>query len=94
MSQSASSFGDMARTPAIEADQPIHTLLADFVTQRQAATLLNLHPAALRARVHRGSIASVRVGSARMIPRTEITRIQNTYLPSDPFNCSTNKRKA
>jgi excisionase family DNA binding protein len=73
----------MAKTPVIEADQPIETLLAEFVTQNEAAKLLNLHPGALRARVYRGTIASVRAGSAILIPRSEIERIQRTYLPND-----------
>ena len=72
----------MTPTPVIEADQPIQKLLAEFVTQNEAAKLLNLHPAALRARVHRGSIASIRAGSAILIPRTEIQRVRHTYIPA------------
>lgn len=94
MSQGASNFGDMARTPATEANQPIQTLLADFVTQTEAARLLNLHPAALRARVHRSSIASVRVGSAVLIPRSEIERVQRTYISDVLPNNRTDQRKA
>jgi excisionase family DNA binding protein len=72
----------MKKTLVIELDKPFQSLLSDFVTQSEAAALLNLHPAAVRARVYRGSIASVRAGSAVLIPRTEIERIQRTYLPN------------
>lgn len=72
----------MTPTLVIEAVQPIQTLLTEFVTPNEAAKLLNLHPAALRARVHRGSIASIRAGSAILIPRTEIERVRRTYIPA------------
>ena len=63
--------------------------LSEYVTQAEAARLLNLHPATLRTRVHRGrthmtrgSIASIRVGSTVLIPRSEIERVQRTYMPA------------
>jgi excisionase family DNA binding protein len=84
----------MARTPVIEADKPIQTLLAEFVTQNEAAALLNLRYEALRARVYRGSIASVRAGSAILISRSEIERVQRTYTPRDLPVSRTHQRKA
>ena len=56
--------------------------LTEYVTQVEAARLLNLHPATLRTRVYRGSIASIRVGSSILVPRSEIERVQRTYMPA------------
>jgi hypothetical protein len=73
----------MTITSVAEVDQPIQAVLAEYVTQNEAARLLNLNPAALRSRVHRGSIASVHAGSAILVPRAEIERVQRTYMPAE-----------
>jgi hypothetical protein len=83
----------MRTTPVTDGDQPIQTLLTEYVGVNEGARLLNLHPAALRARVYRSSIASVRVGSAVLIPRSEIERVQRTYLPRDLPNDRTRTSK-
>jgi len=63
------------------AETEIESVVAHYVTQAEAAAMLNLHPSALRARVYRGAIASVKIGSAVLVPITEIDRVRRTYMP-------------
>jgi len=56
--------------------------LTEYVTQVEAAKLLNLHRDTLRTRVYRGRIGSIKVGSTVLIPKTEIERVQRTYMPA------------
>lgn len=69
----------MASEPIIK-DQ-LTQVLDEFVTQNSAARLLNISIGALRSRVHRGRIASIRAGSAILIPLSEIERVRLTYTP-------------
>jgi excisionase family DNA binding protein len=66
-------------TQAHDTTQP--DWLAEFVTQAEAAKLLNLHRDTLRTRVYRGRIGSIKVGATVLIPRSEIVRVQRTYMP-------------
>jgi excisionase family DNA binding protein len=46
----------------------------DFVSLAEAAQMLHVRPATLRAQVHRGKLAATKIGRDWLVSRAEVTR--------------------
>ena len=57
-----------------------NTLTGAFFTPKQAATRWYWHPESVRRKIRRGEIATVIIGRRRLIPRSEIERIEREGL--------------
>jgi hypothetical protein len=66
---------------SIEACEKMRAVLTSYVDIPSAGSLLNLAPVAVRARITRGKLHAIKVGSRTMIPLSEIERVRYERWP-------------